>query len=372
MKKEGQGVMPQENVSYDPAIKNAQIDMNPPQVVEPLTGSSVIIDTTAKIAVPNNGFPAGYGPNAHMKKIEKPKTPSIMERLKHARKKMSKKQKILAITIPTLLVLMIAGFMIYGSITGMFKTDYSETYLAARELKNEMQKLRSDASCDKVVEYVSNQYTTNEVYNEYVNACRKIAEGVNEGVIVKVGDTAGVLKDEEVRRRYETMKSALIVAKGENEGVNGVLKKYSIWHEWVKAEAAGNNAYQESWPDTDMKKAVEILKSSEVEEFVKYGQDWYKYKKAAADASNAYYHKKPDELSTDLHNEMKMRQDEFNKWKKENKIEIIGLFPLELVDTAKLYAKFEEFYNYTRKIYEKKYNSVKGGCKELVTGVSCE
>ena len=73
MEKEGQGVMPQENISYDPAIKNAQIDMNPPQVVEPLTGSSVIIDTTAKIAVPNNGFPAGYGPNAHMKKIEKPK-----------------------------------------------------------------------------------------------------------------------------------------------------------------------------------------------------------------------------------------------------------------------------------------------------------
>jgi len=61
-----------------------------------------------------------------------------------------------------------------------------------------------------------------------------------------------------------------------------------------------------------------------------------------------------------------------NGWKKENKIEITVMFPLELVDTAKLYAKFEEFYGYVRKTYEKNYNAVKGGCKELVTSVSCE
>ena len=285
---------------------------------------------------------------------------------------MSKKQRVLAVTIPAVLVIVTAGFVIYGSITGMFKTDYAETYLTARELKNEMQKMRSDASCDKVVEYVSNQYTTNEIYNEYINACRKVAEGVNDAVVVKIGDTAGVLKDEDVRLRYETMKNALMAAKGENESVNSVLKKYSTWHEWVKAEAAGDNAYQESWPDTDMRKATEILTGSGVKEFVKYGQDWYKFKKIAADASNAYYHKNPDELSAALHSDMKTKQDEFNKWKKENKIEITAMFPLELVDTAKLYAKFEEFYGYVRKTYEKNYNAVKGGCKELVTSVSCE
>lgn len=371
MEKEGQGSFTQENVSYDQAVRNSQIDMNPPQVVEPLTGSSVIIESTRKI-VPDNGFPAGYGPNAHMEKLEKPKAPSVLERMKHARKKMSKKQRVLAVTIPAVLVIVTAGFVIYGSITGMFKTDYAETYLAARELKNEMQKMRSDASCDKVVEYVSNQYTTNEVYNEYINACRKVAEGVNDAVVVKIGDTAGVLKDEDVRLRYETMKNALMAAKGENESVNSVLKKYSTWHEWVKAEAAGDNAYQESWPDTDMRKATEILTGSGVKEFVKYGQDWYKFKKIAADASNAYYHKNPDELSAALHSDMKTKQDEFNKWKKENKIEITVMFPLELVDTAKLYAKFEEFYGYVRKTYEKNYNAVKGGCKELVTSVSCE
>ena len=121
------GVTPQiqqaENVSYQQEVKDSQIDMNPlhgaeaeahaaevkkdsmmvepnvGQIVEPLTGSSVIVEKKPEPEVPANGFPVGYGPNEHMKKIEKPKAPSFRERMKHARKKMSKKQKILAIVI---------------------------------------------------------------------------------------------------------------------------------------------------------------------------------------------------------------------------------------------------------------------------------
>ena len=48
------------------------------------------------------------------------------------------------------------------------------------------------------------------------------------------------------------------------------------------------------------------------------------------------------------------------------------LFPLELVDTAKLYAKFEEFYDYVRDTYQKNYNPAVGGCKEYVTSIVCE
>ena len=46
------------------------------------------------------------------KKIEKPKAPSFRERMKHARGKMTKKQKILAITIPSALVVLVGGFAI--------------------------------------------------------------------------------------------------------------------------------------------------------------------------------------------------------------------------------------------------------------------
>lgn len=366
------GVQQTENVSYSEEAKNSHIDMNPPQIVEPLTGSSVIVEPEVKGAVPDNGFPIGYGPNEHIKKIEKPKKPSLRERLSHARQKMTKKQKVLLITVPLGIVVLVGGFIAYASITGMFKTDYSGTYLAAKELRNEMQKLRSDANCDKVVEYVSNQYTANETYNDYINGCREVAEGVSDSVMLKVGDTAGVLKDEEVRRRYETLKSALAVAKSENGDVNDVLKKYSIWHEWIKEEAAGDTKFNEGWPDADMKKAAAILIDSEVDEFKKYGEEWYKFKKEAAYATNLYYHHDASMLLNELKTVMDEKQSAFRQFKKENELDIMEVFPLELVDTAKLYAKFEEFYDYVKETYQKNYNSAIGGCKEYVTSVVCE
>ena len=58
-----------ENVAYSDEVRESHIDMNPPQVVEPLTGSSVIVEPEVKNKVPDNGFPIGYGPNEHMKKM---------------------------------------------------------------------------------------------------------------------------------------------------------------------------------------------------------------------------------------------------------------------------------------------------------------
>jgi hypothetical protein len=376
MENKEQGITPEfqqaENVSYSEEVKDSHIDMNPPQVVEPLTGSSVIVEPKLEGTVPDNGFPIGYGPNEHIKKIEKPKKPSFGERLKHMRQKMTKKQKILLAVIPSASILLIGGFIAYASITGMFKTDYSGTYLAAKELKNEMQKLRSDANCDRVVEYVSNEYTTNESYNDYINGCREIAEGVSDSVITKLGDTAGVLKDEEVRRRYETLKNALATAKNENGDVNSILKKYSIWHEWIKAEANGDKLYGDGWPDVDMKNASAILIDSDVDEFKEYGEEWYKYKKEFADATNLYYHHDSSILLTDIKVLMDEKNAAFKTFKKEKEPDVTEVFPLELVDTAKLYAKFEEFYNYVKDTYEKNYNPVTGGCKETVTAVICE
>ena len=400
MENKEQGIAPEvqqaENVSYDQEVKDSHIDMNPlhgaeaeaaakqafgnstiaesevVQVVEPLTGSAVVVEQ--KPEVPDNGFPVGYGPNEHLKKIEKPKTPSMRERWKHARKKMSKRNKILLITIPSAIVLLVGGLVVFGLITGAFKTDYSGTYLAAKELRNEMQKLRSDANCDKVVEYVNNEYTANDTFSGYIEACKVIAEGISDSVVTKVGDTAGVLRDEEIRRRYETLKTAIAAAKEGNRDVDETLDKYMVWHEWIKAEASGNTTYSESWPDADLKKATEILTKSEVKEFKEYAEKWYILKKAAADAANAYFHhgNNTGEDLNALNEERQKKQKEFDTWKKENEPKISELYPLELVDTAKLYAKFEEFYSYIRETYQNNYNPTVGGCKEHAVSVTCE
>ena len=69
---------------------------------------------------------------------------------------------------------------------------------------------------------------------------------------------------------------------------------------------------------------------------------------------------------------MKEKQEAFTTWKKEKEPKVTELYPLELVDTAKLYAKFEEFYNYVKDTYQKNYNPEVGGCKEYFSGPVCE
>ena len=365
-----------ENVSYDRNVKNSHIDMNPSQVVEPLTGSSVLVEPKVEGKVPNNGFPIGYGPNAHLKKIEKPKKPKFRERMKYARKKLTKKQKILMISIPVLTAAVITGVVIYANVTGAFKIDYSGTYAAAKELRTEMQKLRSDASCSKVIEYVSNAYTTKEAYQKYVEGCRRTGQGITSDIVTVLGNTPGILKDEEVRKRYETFSIALEAAKEGNSQVDELLDRYVLWHQWILAESNGDSSYSDfDWPEASMDTAANILIKSNLEDLKKYGEEWLKYKKEAVTAYHNYFHHGTINAAIpieQLYAEMTTKTGAFNDWKKKNEPSILELYPLELVDTAKLYARFEEFYDYIREVYQNNYNREIGGCKELVNSVVCD
>lgn len=361
-----------ENVDYSQETVDSHIDMNPPRIVEPATGSSVLVEPENK--VPDNGFPIGYGPNEHLKKIEKPKKPSLHERFKHARKKLSLKAKILIITIPTAVILIITGFIIYANITGMFKTDYSETYLTAKELRTEMQKLRSDSNCDKVVEYVDNQYTSMDTYSKYIEGCRTAGEGVDMTLVNKIGDTAGVLKDNEIRKRYDILVIAIKTAKEGNSDVEKLLKIYTTWHSWIIAESDGNIAHNDwDWTEADLKNASDILIESNITEFKEYGEKWLQLKSEAAVATNLYYHHDPTQTNlSELYTDMTTKQNAFSEFKKENEPKITEIYPLALIDMAKLYSKFEDFYDYLRETYQNNYNPVAGGCKELVNGVICD
>ncbi len=345
------------------------------QIVEPLTGSAVLVEPKAEAKAPTNGFPIGYGPNAHMTKIEKPKKPKLGERLKYARKKMTKKQKILAISIPAATAVLVGGFIVLASVTGMFKIDYSTMYQSAKELKGEMQKLRSDGSCEKVIDYLDNQYTTMKVYSSYVEGCKTVGEGVTAGVINAVGNTEGVLKDDEVRQKYNAFKIVMDASKDGNKRTNETLDIYTVWHSWVIAESSGNSSHNDwRWTEADLKNAAEILTSSEVPEFKKYGEEWLAKKKAAAEVTNAYFNHALNTAQSlkELYDQMIQAQTEFNDWKKNNAINVSELYPLEMVDMNKLYNKFEQMYDYMREVYQNNYNPKAGGCKELVGSVICD
>ena len=107
-------------IDYNQELVDQQINMNPTEkrIYEPLTGSSVVVDTVQENRVPENGFPAGYGPNADFKRIEKPKKPKLGERIKRSFGELTKIQKRLLIIIPSAAVGLIVVFSIVASITG--------------------------------------------------------------------------------------------------------------------------------------------------------------------------------------------------------------------------------------------------------------
>ena len=365
-------------IDYNQELVDQQINMNPTEkrIYEPLTGSSVVVDTVQENRVPENGFPAGYGPNADFKRIEKPKKPKLRERIKRSFGELTKIQKRLLIIIPSIVVGLIMVFSIVASITGMFSTDYSKTYSVAKAIKSDLQKLRSNVNCDKVTEYNDNTFTSMEIYQGYIEGCKKNSQGVNVQLIEEMGDTTGVLKDIEVNRRFEAFKVALNESKASSTEVEKTLDLYLLWHNWLIVESSGDKTHNGfEWSESEIKEAAKILVESGNERLVSYGNAWINLKTEVAKAAYKFYHSSEETEVVDYveaKNDLEAKKNAFIQFQKEKRPDVLTEFPLQLVDLANISVKFDEMYNFIRETYQKNYNKKVGGCKELINAVICD
>ena len=346
-------------VEFDQRLASQQINMNPTEkmVVEPLTGSSVVYDASSEQGVPENGFPAGYGPNAGIKRIKK-------------------KQRRLLVIIPSVSLILIITLSLVAMVTGVFATDYSKTYSVAKSIKNELQKIRSNTNCEKVIEYNDNTFTSMEIYQGYVEECKKAGRGISEQLIEEMGDTAGVLKDVEVNRRFEAFKVALNESKNGNADMEKTLNLYSIWHSWILTEASGDKSHNGfEWSEADIKDAAKILIESGNEKLAAYGNRWVELKTEAAKAAYKFYHTSESTEVVDYaeaKSDMEAKKAAFSDFQKEKRPDIVTEFPLQQVNLANISVKFEEMYSFIRETYQKNYNKRVGGCKELINAIICD
>lgn len=321
------------------------------QIVEPLTGSSVILEE----------------PKGQTELVEK--KPKWWERME----KLTKKQKRKLLVLTGLSVGGVALLMSVSVMLGMFKTNYGGSYLKAKELRVEMQAMRGDYACEKVVDYVNNPYTTMKVYLEYIEGCKMVGKNA-EGLVQELGKTEAVSKQQEIAEKYLEFEKDFRQARKEGEKMAETLEIYGLWHSWILAESAGNATSEWDWADATLDAAVKILLESGQVKFVEYGKGWLERKQVAAGAYRAYYYPAVSAAGNmeGPRNEMIAKTNEFSNWKKENEPRIQDLVPLGGVDTVKLYTKFEQMYDLIRQKYQKEYDRSVGGCKELVNQVICD
>jgi hypothetical protein len=320
------------------------------EIVEPLTGSSVIIEPAPA--------PVETAPVA--------KKPSFFERLKARPKQKHHK----AIIFSVIAVLIIIGITVAGLVSRTSHLDYSQSYQLAKDLKKEVQLIRSDTSCTKAIDYVGKSFVSMETYSTYTKDCQTMSD-TPEQYINQLAQTEGVRRDQNIKSRYDLFADAYRAAVSGSKTLAVTLDQYLIWHRWVIAIAS--NASEISWTDSDIESTAKILTESDVPAFVKHGEEWQKYFGEYVVASRDYYTASfSDEHKEDLRNAMTDKKKAYEDWKTKNDPNISELIPLENPDAAYLYAKFEELYDAIRQAYQENYNKEVGGCKEMANQVVCD
>lgn len=323
----------------------------PTEIVEPLTGSSVIIEP-----LPPDPDDAPL--------IEK--KPGFIQRL-DARPKSEHRKIIISLSVVLALLVGAYALTFTGSTTTL---DYSQSYQIAKDLKREVQLIHNDTSCTKVTDYVSKSFVTAETFAGYIKDCQTMSNGPDT-YISQLSQTEGVRKDSDLRSRYDLFVDAYHTAAGGSKTLAVTLDQYSLWHKWILAISA--NTSEISWTDSDIESTTKILTESDVPAFVKYGEAWKKYFGEYVVASREYYTASfSDEHKEDLRNTMSDKKKAYEDWKTKNDPNIPELIPLENPDTAYLYTKFEDLYNYIREAYQSNYNKEAGGCKEMANQVICD
>ena len=328
--------------------KHTSSDSN--EIIEPKTGSSVFVEPKPK--------------RPQAKKL--PKKPTPLERFDQRPKE--DHHKIIA----TLIVL---NVLIFSAIAVLLlpKTahaNYSDAYQLARDLKKEVQSIKNDTSCTKVIDYANKSFVTADTYETYIKDCQTISDAP-EKYINKLPQTEALKTDDNLAKLFKSFTDAYDDAARGSKSLALALDQYRIWHQWVISSSA--NTSELSWTDAELDSTAKILTDSDISAFAKYGKDWRKYFGDFVSASREYYTASfSDEHKEELRTKMTDTKKAYEDWQASATPDLKKLLPLENPNLVTLSAKYDNFYSALRTAYQENYDPSAGGCRELADKILCD
>ena len=250
----------------------------------------------------------------------------------------------------------------------LLKVDYSEAYKVAKELKPEVSTVYQGISCMRTLDYVDSVYTSPSSYNDYADECYEAIVKVQD-LTPKLGATAGVRKNSEIKAQFEKFSTGLNETLPSADGLKARFDIYKAWHEF---KYIGDDIRTSS-ADSEVAAAVAPLINSGNAVLKAYGEGWQASVLALNQAYRTY-----DSLSYSDPNKSSARvayqdaQASHKNWVAANKPNINQLGGLEFNKSSQMASEWNKLYDLISETYAENYNSGSGDCSEFLGAVYCD
>lgn len=250
----------------------------------------------------------------------------------------------------------------------IFKVNYSETYRAAKELKEKMNALSYNSDCDNVVSYYDSAYVTTKSYNGYAESCLAATSGLDE-LVNKLGQTSGIRRDGNLNEKYDAFKTTFDKLSIESDSLAAKLEVYKTWH-------AFQVAIDDLSPlsnDSSFNAAASILTETDNKDLKEYGTKWLESILDYARAYRAYYNASySDKNYSEKRQVARDKETAYENFVDAQEPDIKTLAPINMENISAASTRFNDLYNAITKTYAENYDKNSGDCSELFGVVYCD
>lgn len=243
------------------------------------------------------------------------------------------------------------------------RVDYGETYRTAKELHPYLRDIYDGTQCRNVITYADSTAIPTKTYEKYLAECRELIDGDN-GLIDKLGQTAGIRRDAELSSLYDDFKRAYTSAVPSFSELEQALKAYQSFHEFYLAAKRLNTKSTQK----QIAAAANFLAESGNEDLKAYGKTWQSAFENYITAYQDYQADETADRNSEVYKAMIKARSTYEDVNSDmpNLSKVTGLGITSGATT--MYRAFRKLNDQIRDAYAKHYNHNSGDCSESSNG----